>query len=755
MRKVLHLFPLISIFLYCSPYSHGQSWSNILSSSRAINWSNAGLPATLPDGEITPNPWTPPARTQCVTPACNAVSSGTVTFASVNAALASAPSGSYVLLPSGTFTLTGTGGCSSANSANITLYAQSSVSLRGSGPQSTVINLGTDGSTASICFGIVWSVGSSVISSGLSQGSTSVTVPSISGAGGLVAGELATITQCNTGLSGSGCGTGNQTDNGGLFVCGFSSTCSQQTSGSALNAQTQTVLITSVTGSGPYTVNFSPGLYLPNWSTNQNATLTWENSVNGSGIANPNSNGLEDLTINVNGNTSNSPIAFVNTYASWIKGVRILGIGASYSVNMLWDKNCLFVNNYIYAALGLGSNDNTMLGTGTTSDSLIINNILMGGVAWEGEGANSGNVLAYNASKFANRSYYQCTEFEHHGGSSFAMREGNQICKTNEDDTWGTGFLNTYFRNNWSGADPPFTISGSTTAFSNGIGAFRRFDNAIGNALGTSAYITNYQSTIASPQNTPAFEFNNGSPQDPLTQTSFMRWGNCDTATATCRFQSSEVPTSLSGNAAPFENTVPTSNSLPCSFFLPGYTSTTCTPHPSGGTGLNFWKVCAAWTSFPTSCSTYTLQPFPTTGPDVTGGPYVNGTSYDIPAMVAFNNLPIDANYQNSYSITGSNWSNGTETLTVSGLPSSTHIIGGFQVTGTSGCNNPAGGEFIMTSSSSMTVSYALASNPGSCSGGTMKFPDVRQFDERVFQTDSAATGSAPAAPTGVSASAQ
>jgi len=43
-------------------------WSGILSSSRAIDWSHAGLPAALPDGETTPNPWTPPAVS---VPRCN------------------------------------------------------------------------------------------------------------------------------------------------------------------------------------------------------------------------------------------------------------------------------------------------------------------------------------------------------------------------------------------------------------------------------------------------------------------------------------------------------------------------------------------------------------------------------------------------------------------------------------------------------------------------------------------------------------
>src|SRR6266446_7958707 len=95
------LFPLISIFLLFSAPSHGQSWSGILAPSRAIDWSHAGLPATLPYGETTANPWTPPAgRTQCVTSACNAVTTnaGSSTPAQINAAIASASAGSYVLL---------------------------------------------------------------------------------------------------------------------------------------------------------------------------------------------------------------------------------------------------------------------------------------------------------------------------------------------------------------------------------------------------------------------------------------------------------------------------------------------------------------------------------------------------------------------------------------------------------------------------------------------------------------------------------
>jgi hypothetical protein len=141
----------------------------------------------------------------------------------------------------------------------------------------------------------------------------------------------------------------------------------------------------------------------------------------------------------------------------------------------------------------------------------------------------------------------------------------------------------------------------------------------------------------------------------------------------------------------------------------------------------------------------------------VTGGGNVNGYAYDIPAAVAWETLPVDTTYQASYSVTASSWAGGTETLTVSGLPggtgSSVNIMGGFQLSGYSGSCIPTSGvsytgrsdnEILITGESSSTIQYALGSNPGSnaCTG-TLKWPDVRQFDERVYQADTGATQAA------------
>jgi hypothetical protein len=735
-RACWHLSPLILILLLFPTFSYGQAWSGTLAPSRAIDWTHAGLPATLPDGETTPNPWTPPTRTQCVTAACNTVSGGTVTVTSINAALASAPTGTYVLIPAGNFAI---------SNATITMYTQNGVTLRGSGPQSTTLTLS---GSSQFSLGAGYGAGSCSWTSGFSAGTTSLTMSSCSGPT-LVAGEIISLAQCDSGFSGSGCTTGSSVDDGGLYICGYTAVCQRGGEGLGnLPTQQQNVLVTSVTGSGsgPYTVNFTPGLYMPNWSSARSPIVNWQQ---GAHTIAPYGNGLEDMTIYASSVTPNGAVSFNSAYASWIKGVRFLGSGAYETIQMNGSKSCLIANSYFFSDIAIDSGYPPPIYEGSDSDDLVINNIVASGVPWEGNGSMEGNVLAFNYMR-DNFTAYVLGIFQHNNANAFHLYEGNQATSIQEDDTHGTHDLSTLFRNYLRGWEDPYVSSNFAGI---NLDSFDRFTNSIGNSIG-SAKLTNYQATWgnALPNFVYSFDSTSSAHSDPLTLSTALRWGNCDTVTGTCRFDTSEVPTTLTGNAAPFVNPVPSSSNLPCSFFLAGYSSTTCTPLLSGGTGLSWWKVCTNWATFPTSCATTRTQPFPPVGPDVTGGPYVNGTAYDIPAAAAWQNLPVDTSYQKSYSITSSSWSGGTETLTVSGLPNTTHLLGGFQITGVAACNSPAGAEFLMTGSTSTTIKYAVASNPGSCAGGTFKFPDVRQFDERVYQADS---GGDPNPPTGLSVSVQ
>ncbi len=749
----------VIFFLLSSP-CFGQSWSNILPSSRAIDWTHAGLPATLPDGETTPNPWTPPVRSACTTaqagftvPISSSISVANLNTAIANCAAANA-NGSYLLLGPGTFTI---------NSV-LAMYSVNNITLRGSGSQQTTLSL----SDADIEIGASYGAeGSGLLTStsNYAAGSTSITIGSLSGVTP-TAGLIAWLTQCDTGVGRSGgvC-TGTQSDNGGIYVCGDSASgCAQQSRAGTPSHQQQAFIMKTVTnnGNGTYTIGLSSPLYMPNWTHSPNApSLGWPNSARMStGV------GLEDLTVLGVNDSTNFLLHVQNAYGSWIKGVRFIGSGTSFTFNVANSKNCLEINNYLFPDYNI-TGYHAGVNVAASSDVLVLNTIVAGGIPTEYDGLNSGVVTAYNYGRDSFTLYAENGwSFDHAAFSSFDLYEANQSGPLTEDDIWGTHALNTYFRNYDSCTDPSFAVPNPRGI---NINNYQRFENAVGNVIGSEGQCTTYQGTG---YNT-IFQISTG---DPLVASTLMRWGNVSGVTQSSdtppnsgvRFVSSEVPSSLASLNASLSIPVPSNSNLPCSFWLPNYTSTTCTAHPSGGTGLNWWKVCTTWTTFPTACATTQTQPFPTTGPDVSGGSSVNGYAYDIPSAVAWKSLPIDASYQHSYTISASSWSGGTEQLTVTGLPSgSVNIIGGFQLSGVNAACIPTSGvsytsrpdsEILMTGSTVTTVSYSLpsaSSNPG-CTG-TMKFPDVRQFDERVYMADGGSLGdppppTAPDPPTGVTA---
>jgi hypothetical protein len=748
IAKFLLIFSLLS-----SP-CFGQAWSNILSPNRAIDWTQAGLPATLPDGETAANPWIPPARTQ-FGPTISPSGLAATDLLNINTAMATCTNGHYVLLGSGTFLIQGT----------LILYGHE-CTLRGGGPQSTTLNVSGSGQ---IWMGSASGANSCVLTPGSSYaaGSTSVTCNGLVGAPP-AAGDIVRLNQCDTGFTGTisggglSCTTGTSADNGGLFVCGYQTTCMSEppTSGNA-NSQYQIFVLTSVSNSGgTYTLRLNSPIYMPNWAYAQTPVLTWNSpSNNGLGV------GIEDMTIHTASDTQNYTVQMQNTYASWVKGVRFVGSAEDDPLSVQGSKNALIFNNYCMATPSISNVYVGCLNSSSSSDTLLLNNIWTYG-NYEADGGIVGEVDAFNYNNWFFTAYYLSTIYDHHAYDSFRLEEGNEMGSMYGDDTWGTHGLYTMFRNYFPCYDVSYKSYQSPNQTSFSIGPFQRFHNAIGNAAGSKECTSYSGSGLGS-----SGVIYRLVSSDPLTVSSFMRWGNVSTVTQSTdtpansgiRFVTSEVPTSLSGNAAPLENSVPSNDNLPCSFFLAGYTSTgACSIKSSGGTGLSWWKVCRTWTTFPTSCATSQTQPFPIAGPDQSGGPYVNGYAYDNPAAIAWQNLPVDTAYQNSYTITGSSWSGGVETLTVSGLPSgSVHIEGPFQTSGlnsacTSGATFGSNGEIQIIGSTSTTVQYALVSNPGVSCTGSFLFPDVRQFDESVYEADTSQVSSgSPTAPTGLTATVQ
>ena len=305
--------PLISTLLLLTSFSFGQAWSGVLLANRAIDWGSAGLPATFPDGETTPNGWTPPTRTQC--------GSTLTPGAAMTLRRLLAPFGLY----GGALCPLGKGTFNIASALYISpgyLNGANNVSLRGSGPQSTILKIGSSGS---INIGAGSGGGSCTLTSGsnYAQGSTSLTCSGSTPP----TNQPVFLNLCDTGMSGPGCTTGTEADNGSVWICGEQTICSNQTGhGTQYNHEQQTVLVTAVSGncSSSCTVTITPGLFMANWAYNNGGTtISWNGTTyTAMGV------GFEDVTVDfTSGATNNGNLGFPfeQAYASWVKGVRFIG----------------------------------------------------------------------------------------------------------------------------------------------------------------------------------------------------------------------------------------------------------------------------------------------------------------------------------------------------------------------------------------------------------------------------------------------
>src|SRR6266568_6111029 len=110
LRRVLFLFSLILLCL--STPAHAQLWSGILDPSRAVDWSQAGIPGGIPNR----------------TTICATLNPG-ASAAQINSAIAACPAGQVVFLNAGTYNL----------STGVVFNNKNNVTLRGAGPNATFL----------------------------------------------------------------------------------------------------------------------------------------------------------------------------------------------------------------------------------------------------------------------------------------------------------------------------------------------------------------------------------------------------------------------------------------------------------------------------------------------------------------------------------------------------------------------------------------------------------------------------------------
>jgi hypothetical protein len=493
--------------------------------------------------------------------------------------------------------------------------------------------------------------------------------------------------------------------------------------------------ITNISGT---TLTITPPIIMPNWRAGQLPGVFW-----GEQLADQSQYiGLENATFDYSMaglNDANAGIGVSNCYGCWVRNIRSLHGGRNHVwINNL-SANIEVVSNYFFGtaaggtkSYGVESND--------TGNNLVVNNIFQHIPATTIRGADVGSVAAYNYSIDSGYNTNSGTVadwligmmFENHDYGEYSLDEGNDVDATNVDNNHGVGDVDTVFRNRLRGQDTPPRTTPMLVVM---INAFNRAENFIANVMGTGTLDTGYQTTgctepcIMSSIPTDYVywldaqsETGHHVPNDPVVTSSLMRWGNYDTVSSpSVRWVSAEVPTTgvtyISGNS------VPSSHTLPASFFLSGQP--------------NWWQT--KWAT----------PPWPAIGPDITSGNAPDGSggyAYSIPAQLAYNNLGVDSSYQiTPLTVTGSLWSSSNGSYTVS---STSALALGDTISVSSSSVSGYNGNWMVTGLTGTTIQVFMPTNPGSsCSSscGTVNYPNILAFDAKVAYPAEFGLGALPA----------
>lgn len=579
--------------------AHAQLWSGVINSTRAVDWTNVGIPGGLPDAS-----WT-----QCG----STISAYTGSGATIQSQLATCSANQYVLLGPGTFTL--------SSGILFPVNTTGHLVLRGSGSNSTILIFsggasGCNGQSGFICAqssdgtfrGSGGTPNVANWTSGYAQGATQIILSSVSG---IIAGKTELIlNQCDTGWTGSTCTTGSSVDNNGYFECATpwasaglgcnsanESADGQSWRGSTLAYawQQEEVLVTAInaSGCGATCVTISHPLHHPNWSSGQSPIAIIIQPLPQVGVENLSIDGTSAQSVG-------DGVYFFNTFQSWVSGVRVVNAMA-HAVSAGTGVNDLFQNNYVFGNPS-SYGDNTGFSENSGGNNLVQNNICQQvHICWLNDGPSEGDVFAYNFSvnqyngTNSNDNMIAAT-VAHSAGDNFQLFEGNAINSMLDDNDHGTHLNQTRLRNfiwGWESCangqcQTNTAKAGQASAMISVFGA--RYGADVGNVLGTNGWSSVYQSATffsggdvfqlgAGNANAPA------QPTDTLVASTRLRWGNYDTVTNAVRWcgnssdtgwsttcsSTSEVPT----GAPTYPNSVPTlgdtgagQSALPTSFYL-------------------------------------------------------------------------------------------------------------------------------------------------------------------------------------------
>lgn len=630
MKKLL---PFL-LLLFSGVQANAQAWSGILAPTRAIDWTNAGIPGGIPDA----------AWANCVTTQCNTVNSGTVTPATLNAACTSAPDQTVIRIPAGSFNINAAQFCNRSN-----------VVFRGAGPTQTFFTsvsgtnwfLGQNGSGNQ---GSVYPAGVFTATNwtgGLTQGSTVLTLASTTG---ISVGQNIVLDQHNAAwvnVDGVENGVGGNCYPGN--TCGRSESPLGFGGNTDVRAQEEIVHVVSVnSGANQITIS-APGVSFDHSSGLAPQAFFWNCTTalcNGGGnvAGNVKFLGLENMSVDAAG--SDFMLNFSHCDYCWVKNIALKNIARA-GIFTTWSMQVEIRDSYFSASNTPGGPTEYGIELLQNSYTKIENNIFIGITAPVLLEGSMGMVVGYNYT-LNTASGAQFASIDHHLAHDFLqLWEGNVSSGAAQDNSWGSSSWSTMYRNYFLGSAPNKTNFQIAVQ----INAHQVYHNLVANVLGTPGLQTAYVCDAGSPthaDNTYVFDLGNWdncgipTPTDALVETSMMRWGNWDAATYLANGSTNgirECTASATGNSActanERANTDPTFPGLasPATTFPGSFYNGVTAAHPSGGTGLSFWKN-------PSSGFTPIYPPI---GPDVTcsgGSCNSNAAAHAamIPAQLCYNN---------------------------------------------------------------------------------------------------------------------
>lgn len=524
----------------------GQSWSSFIDPTRAVDWSGAGF--TIPSYSVA-----------CATQPTLLTGTGheATNATQIQNSLASCDATHNVVnIPAGTYRVDG-----------LHFGSQGKQVLRGAGANSTHIvstsQDGCNGQDAGFCMQGAgsWTYANNANTlppsgnqqcswtAGYTKGATSITLNSCPAPP--PSGQMILLDQAN-----------DTADNSGLYMCDATTagSCTYD-SGSLIgrtisginHSQIQTAFVTGVTGSGtgPYTVTISPGVYFTNIRSGATPGAWWSGFTQNIG--------LENLSIDATA-LPKYAISQYDCYQCWVKGVTVLNAGRS-AIELYQSGFGVIRDSYFYQAQGHTSVSYN-IELNFSSGFLVENNIMQQTTTPILINNGTGNVVSYNFGidqiAFPNNMW---PAFVSHGaGNEFNLWEGNNFGGLNADDSHGSSGQQTYFRNMLTGWQSGRTLNTVAIVQS----SYDRNFNMVGNILGQPGYHNQYQAygtgntTISGSANAPTSIYNLGlglggtyscgtgaqasSPFcDALVFSTTMRWGNYDTVTSGVKWDATEA----------------------------------------------------------------------------------------------------------------------------------------------------------------------------------------------------------------------